>query len=64
MKMTRKQAKVILIVGWSIFAVVYSITMALCLVQQKYWLVCVLIGSAFLIVQEWNAYVRRLKQKK
>ena len=64
MKMTRKQAKMVLIIGWSIFAVVYAITKVLLLVQQKFWMVGILIGTGFLIVSEWKAYVKRQKKKK
>lgn len=64
MKMTKKQAKIVLIVGWSIFAAVYLATMILCLRMKKWLYVALLISSAWLIVTEYRRYIKRLKEKK
>ena len=64
MKMTKKQAKIILIVGWSIFAVVYLACMILCIMQQRWMQVFFLLLSGVTIIVEYRRYIKRIKQKK
>ena len=64
MKMTKKQAKIILIVGWSIFAVVYLACMILCIMQQLWMQVFFLLLSGVTIIVEYRRYIKRIKQKK
>ena len=63
-KMTKKQAKWVLIVGWSLFSVIYLAALVLCL-KQKLWLfVILLLANVPLIVTEHRSYIRKRKQKK
>ena len=64
MKMTKKQAKIILIVGWSICAVVYLACMILCIMQQLWMQGCFLLLSGVTIIVEYRRYIKRIKQKK
>lgn len=60
MKMTKKQAKIILIVGWSVFAAVYLTTIVLCPRLHQWLYVTLLVSSAWLMVTEYRRYIRRL----
>ena len=63
MKMTKKQAKIILIVGWSIFTAIYLATMILLLMQEKWLYVGLLVSTIWLMVTEYRRYIARLQQK-
>ena len=63
-KMTKKQAKWVLILGWSLFSVIYLAALFLCL-KQKLWLfVILLLANVPMIITEHRRYIRNLKAKK
>ena len=64
MKMTKKQAKIILIAGWSIFAAIYAACLFLCILQTQWLLATLLLATVPLIIVEYRRYIRHLKQKK
>ena len=64
MKLTKKQAKIILIVGWSLFALVYLAAMILSLIQNMWPYVFLLILTAVSMIVEYKRYIKWLKQRK
>ena len=63
-KMTKKQAKWVLILGWSLFSVIYFASLVLCLKQKQWLFVILLLANVPLIVTEHRRYIQKLKAKK
>ena len=63
-KMTKKQAKWVLILGWSLFSMIYLASLVLCLKQKQWLFVILLLANVPLIVTEHRRYIQKLKAKK
>ena len=63
-KMTKKHAKCVLIVGWSLFSVIYLASLVLCLKQKQWLFVILLLANVPLIITEHRRYIQKLKAKK
>ena len=64
MKMTKKQAKIILIVGWSFYAFAHLSSIILCIHQTNWLSVTLLLCTGWLMIAEYRRYIRHLKKKK